>query len=100
MKLTKPLLSVASALALTTGAAFAGSMQSQSVEAGGPELLSGAEWPVHEPEPFAYPMNSTESPSAQEPEVVVMTIYPMEVTEYYRVAPDDGSETPPEMPGS
>ena len=43
MTLTKSLLSVFAALALSTGAAFAGSSLSSSYDAGGPELLGGPE---------------------------------------------------------
>jgi hypothetical protein len=80
MRLTKSLLPVAAALALAGGAAFAG---------GDPMR--------------AYPLNGSED--AMEPmersaagETDVVYLYPVEVTEYYLLVPDDGGETPPEMP--
>jgi len=104
MRLTRSLLPVAAALAVASGAAFAGGdpMASQSHEASPPELLSDAD-AFEKPWNPAYPLNGSES--AMEPmersaasETDVIYLYPVEVTEYYLLVPDDGGETPPEMP--
>jgi hypothetical protein len=114
MRLTKSLLSIISALALATGAAFAGGgsmSQQQSYESSSPELLSDAEiwsgWSSSESSAFAggesspFPMNGSESLAGLEEsdrelfaESDVIYIYPMQVTEYYLLVPSVDSETP------
>ena len=92
MRLTKSLLCITSALALATGAAFAGgdSMSSQSHEA---EIWSS--------EHSSYPLNGSESLAGLEQsdtesfaEADVIYIYPLEVTEMIVLVPSVDSETP------
>lgn len=86
MSLSKSLLCITSALALATGAAFAGqdSTVDGSVETSPPELLS---------EQYSEPMNSSEQLAALE-EGDVIYIYPVELTEYYLLIPSESSEMP------
>ena len=84
MRFTKSLLCGISALALATGAAFAGqdSTMESSVENGFPELLAGPELMANESQSFA------------ESEADVIYLIPLEVTEYYLVIPSQSSEMP------
>jgi hypothetical protein len=107
MRLTKSLLWIISALALSTGAAFAGGgSMSHSTEAGGPELLGGYELTsegdvISSSESSPFPMNGSESLAGLEAsdrelfaESDVIYIYPMQVTEYYLLVPSADSEMP------
>ena len=92
MRRTKSLLSVACALALAAGTAFADgdSMAPwQTHESSNPELVSEPA-PMNEPEALAL-----EAPDAElyaEPDVIY--VYPVEVTEYYILVPSADSEMP------
>jgi hypothetical protein len=98
MRLTKSLLPVAAALALVSGAAFAGdSMSSQSHEASPPELLSDAgAW--EQPWNPSYPLNGSENAMEMAEsdlgEADVIYVYPIEVTEYYILVPSTDTEMP------
>jgi hypothetical protein len=102
MRLTKSLLSIISALALATGAAFAGEgsmSQQQSYESSSPELLSDAEmwsgWSSSESSRF--PMSSSESLQPESESLAesdVIYIYPVQITEYYVLVPSVDTETP------
>ena len=86
MTLTKSLLSVFAALALSTGAAFAGGSLSSSYDAGGPELLAGPELNAEDGAYFAQTEGAMTDPfttaeSGQMREFDVYYIVPMEVVE-------------------
>ena len=97
MRLTKSLLSGIAAFALATGTAFAGGSMSQSVEAGGPELLSDEAMPSAQDQALSFPQNGSEDAreamaSIERGDYDVIYIYPVEVTEYYLLVPSEPSE--------